>query len=164
MSERNIVEIRLTFYEVMSAALVGTMRQVDNLKKGKRHRYGTDNADSWTKHIEGACAEMALAKHLGLFWSGNVGDHDAPDVAGFQVRQTAYATGHLMLHPDDKDHEIFVLATGTAPKFVLRGWLLAGDGKHEQHWRDPTKQNKPAYFVPQNLLHGMTSLLQGEPT
>lgn len=160
--QTNIVEVTLTMPEVMLGAAVGTMRQVGNLKHGLRHRYGTDNADSWTKHIEGACAEMALAKYLGLFWSGNVNDHEAADVAGYQVRQTAYPNGRLMLHPDDKDGEIFVLATGTAPKFTLRGWLAAKDGKLTQYWCDPTGMNKPAFFVPQNLLHGMTTLRQGD--
>jgi hypothetical protein len=145
-------DCRLTWAEMVQACDVAVMRQVQNIKAGRHHRYGCQQADGWTVNIEGACGEMALAKLLGMFWSGAIGDLSAADVGHLQVRTTAHATGCLVLHPTDKDAEIFVLMVGTAPAFRAAGWCYGHEGKRERFWRDPTGKNRPAFFVPQKLL------------
>jgi hypothetical protein len=37
-------------------------------------------------------------------------------------------------------------------KYVIRGYLYGKDAKRQEWWRDPTKKNRFAYFVPQSAL------------
>jgi hypothetical protein len=72
-------------------------------------------------------------------------------VGNVQVRSTSGHRNCLILHKTDPDDKAFVLVTGTAPNFVLRGWIWGRDGKNEEYWRDPVG-GRPAYFVPQSAL------------
>jgi len=139
----------LTPSEMRLAALVEVERRVDNLYNYRAARHGAD--DGWTIGIEGAAAEMAFAKMIGVFWSGAVGNLKAKDVGLLQVRSTQRDDGCLILHKWDSDDDVFVLMVGTAPRFDCRGWLRAADGKTEEFWRDPIG-GRPAYFVPQSKL------------
>jgi hypothetical protein len=62
--------ITLTKTEIMQGALVGVMRQVQNLRDNRQPAYGATTDHDWQWHIEGALGEMALAKALGVFWAG----------------------------------------------------------------------------------------------
>jgi hypothetical protein len=84
-----------------------------------------------------------------------LGKWRADDVGIYQVRSTRLDGGSLILHKTDKNEAIFVLVTGEAPEFKVRGWMRAVDGKQEKWWRD-TK--RPAYFVPQSVLEPMETL------
>jgi hypothetical protein len=144
------VPVRLTFYEIMQGAHVGVMRQVENMQKQRKARYGAGHTNDWQLNIEGALAEMALAKYLDRYWAkGMVGDKD---VAGVQVRSTSYANGRLRLHEDDSDDDVFYLVTGINGVYEVVGWILGCNGKREEFWCDPTGNNRHAYFVPQNAL------------
>lgn len=150
--------VNLTWSEVMHAALVGVQRHGHALRRGHRHRQGFDPDIGWQGHIEGACGECALAKWLGVYWSGDVADSDADDVGPYQVRTAARDTDRLRLHSWDKDHKPYILALGIAPRFRLAGWLYARDGKKPDYWCDPTHKNRPAFFIPQNVLSPMSEL------
>lgn len=127
------------------------MRTVQNRKENRKQRYGCE-PQGWTEAVEGACGEMALAKLLGVFWSGAVGNLDAADVGHLQVRTTALPKGSLILHPTDADDEIFILMIGTAPAFQAVGWCFGREGKQQRFWHDPTGKGRWAFFVPQRLL------------
>ena len=151
------IEIVLTWAEVMIGGTVGIMRQVKNLKDGREDRYGAPKDKGWTLHIDGACGEQALAKHLKMYWSGNLGNFRAADVGSLQVRTTQYHNGHLLLHDDDKDDDIFVLMTGLVPALRIRGWCFAKEGKMDDFKKDPLG-GREAYFVPQEILRPMATL------
>lgn len=143
--------------EMMQAALVAVMRQVTNIRDGRRHAHGLrDELTGWGAHIEGACGEYAVAKALGVFWNGALGDLRADDVGQLQVRATPRADGCLLLHDTDPDDRAFVLVTGALGEYVVRGWVSAADGKQRRYWRDTT--GRPCYFVPQSALRPMTAL------
>ncbi len=130
------------------------MRVVQNIKKGRRDKYGAETQSVWHTHINGALGEVAVAKYLGRYWDGMgaLGDLHAADVGGgVQVRWTGKPNGDLILHPSDADDKPFVLVTGDAPRFTLHGWILGRDGKLETYWRDPAG-GRAAFFVPQNKL------------
>jgi hypothetical protein len=150
--------VKLTYPEVMSAALVGVMRQVKNLRVGRKDRYGCDPEDGWTFHIEGACGEMAVAKATRLYWSGAIDRLRADDVGQFQVRTCSRHSYRLLLHPDDPNDRAFVHVTGLAPNFWIRGWIYARD-KQEDWWEDPSGKNRHAYFVPTEELRPFDELL-----
>lgn len=148
--------VTLSWTEVMTAAQVGVMRQVQNLREGRRHRFGAKDEDGWGMHIEGAAGELVVAKALGLYWPG-VGRLRAADVGELQVRTRSLPTYDLIVHPDDDDDAPCVLVTGRVPTFEVRGWLLGKDAKQPRYWKDPAG-GRPAFFVPQPALHPMDAL------
>lgn len=151
------MDVTLTWSELTTAAMIGVRRQVQNLATGKKHRYGANEDETWSINIDGCCGEMVVAKALGMYWTGNLGDWKADDVGGLQVRTTYYHTGDLCLHRDDQDDKVFVLVTGRAPHYRVPGWIYAWRGKNEQYWSDKLDKqgkplNRPAFWVPQSVL------------
>lgn len=149
--------IELTNHNLQTAGLVGVGRNIKGLKN--EGRYGCVTATvGWQVHCDGACGEMALAKYLGVFWDGNMGNFKAADVGALQVRTTQRAAGSLILHPGDKDEDVFILVLShNLPSFLLRGWIYGHEGKVQKWWRDGT-EGRPAFFVPQSALHDMSTL------
>ena len=145
-----MITIRLTNSEVMQGAHVGMLRQVENMQKQRKARYGAGHANDWQLNIEGALAEMALAKYLNCYWAkGTVGEKD---VGGAQVRSSPRANARLILHPDDSDDDVFYQVTGVNGVYDVHGWILGCNGKREEFWCDPTGNNRYAYFVPYEAL------------
>ena len=152
------MKVYLTPSELYQAANVGCMRQCTNLRDGRKHRHGADASVGWSLSIEGACGEAAVAKALGIYWSGSLGDFKAKDVGKHQVRTTHHPDGCLILHKTDLNEDIFLLVTGLAPEYELRGWTQGFEGKHLKHWRTDT--GRPAFFVPQEALYPMAEFIK----
>ena len=143
------LNINLTSAEIIQGSIVGITRQIQNMQDNRKPAYGAGNKKDWQLNIEGALGEMALAKHLGLFWSkGNLG---GSDVGEFEVRTTTKPSNRLILHDKDSSDAIFYLLTGVNGKYVIRGWIPGGEGKQKEYWSDP-QTGRPAYFVPQKNL------------
>lgn len=159
MADPADITVTLAWSEVMQAALVAQMRRVQNMAAGRNARFGAERGDGWGYDIEGACGEMAVAKHFGLYWSGAVGNLRAPDVGPLQVRTRAKPYHDLILHPSDANDDAFVLVTGLAPTFRLIGWTVGHDGKRDEYWADPAG-GRPAFFVPQAALKPIAALRQ----
>lgn len=122
-----MIVVNLTPNEVHLAASHGLLRRYEKLQ-GKRGDRIQKERSNWDNEIEGACAELAWAKHLGVYWSG-VSDLKAKDGADMEVRWTKHEEGGLIIYPHDDDRSVFVLAKGFAPEFRFVGWLRGGDGK-----------------------------------
>ena len=148
------VSIDLTETELEIAALVATKRQASNLCKRRPDAHGAKPDAGWSLHIEGACGEMAVAKWAGKYWNGAIGDLKADDVGKLQVRTRSNHAYDLIVHRSDPDDRAFVLVTGLAPHFILRGWIWGRDAKRDEWWRDPAG-GRPAFFVPQAALRPM---------
>jgi len=153
---RTAIHQTLTWPEALQAAMGGVMRQVLNLKAGRRHRFGANEAQAWDRHIEGAAGELAVAKTLGIYWPG-VGRLGGPDVGTLQVR-TARPGGRLIVHPSDADTDVFILVTGYLPEFTVQGWLYGHEAKNNAYWDDPTGTERDAFFVPAHALRDMTTV------
>lgn len=151
------VTIRLTPAELKLAAQMGCMRQISNLYKDRRDAYGCPLTIGWQVHIEGCAGELAVAKHLNLFWNGNFENLNADDVGRFQVRTADSHNRRLILHDKDQDDRIFILVTGMSPSFLIQGWIRAADGKQSRYWTDPAG-GRPAYFVPKGDLNPMSEI------
>lgn len=152
------VIVLLEPHEFLQAALVGVMRQMHNLKHGRADRYGASPDDAWRYHIEGACGELALAKHLRTYWNGALGNLKAADVGSkFEVRTRSQHTYDLPLHPTDVSDHCYVLITGRAPRMALRGWCWGHEGMLDRWWSDPAG-GRPAFFVPRGELHSIATL------
>jgi|TARA_Y100000310_G_scaffold173944_1_gene174102 hypothetical protein len=152
------MKVKLTPSELYLAASVGLMRQCTNLRDRKRNRFGAEPGQEWSIHIEGSCAEAAVAKALNTYWNGAIGHHKAKDVGVHQVRSTPRDDGSLILHKEDPDEDLFILVTGTAPNYELRGWIQCFEGKDQRFWR--ADRPRPAFFVPQEDLHPLAAMGQ----
>jgi hypothetical protein len=144
--------VELTAQEVQIAALAAVIRTGTALTNALQHRYGYDGSNSWQVEVESSCAELAVCKALGVYWSGLEGP-GARDVKGCEVRHTERDHGRLILHPSDPDDVPFVLVTGRRGSYDLRGWIYGIDGKKDIYWDDPTRKGRPAFFVPQHALN-----------
>ncbi len=150
------MDIALTWYEMLHGSRVGAMRLVQVIDEKRSPMHG-QKGYSWQNAIEGTLAELAVAKGLGLYWAGIVGDFKAPDVGPLQVRYTDRPTGHLLLHDSDKDADLCVFVIGGFGKYKLVGWCQIGAVKRPEFWKDPTG-SRPCYFVPQSALSPMEEL------
>ncbi|MGA0128435.1 MAG: hypothetical protein ACO3I1_04000 [Burkholderiales bacterium] len=137
--------VTLTPNEIHLAATHAIMRRFEK-HQGKRSDRIQKERSTWDNEIEGACAELAFAKHLNAYWSG-VSDLKAKDGAGMEVRWTKHETGGLIIYPHDDDKSVFVLAKGFAPEFKFVGWLRGADGKKLG------RLTNFGYLVPAEKLH-----------
>lgn len=149
--------VRLTPWEILLAAQAGLMRQVENIKLGRKPYHGAGSLNDWQLNIEGCLGEYALAKYLGVHWSGK-GDFRGPDVGGnghpgCEVRVAMGDKRRLILHPEDGDNKVFWLVCGVNGSYRIKGWILGQNGKKEEWWTDPTGKDRWAFFVPQAALN-----------
>ncbi len=153
-----IVTIELTETQYKEAMIVARARQDMNVARGIKDKHGA--SEGIALHEPGALGERALAAFLQIPWTGNLGDFGAADVGELQVRTRSQRHHRLILHPDDKPNDIFVLATIVGPRTVeLTGWMYARMGKQDVYWKDPGT-GRPAYFVPPDLLYDMDDLVE----
>lgn len=148
-------DVSLTSEELQIAAMVGLMRQIQNLFAGRDDADGASPESGWQYHLEGAAGEMAFAKWADKYWSGNLGNLKADDVGMMQVRTRSRHSYELIIKERDPDDRIFVLLTGLAPHFRLRGWIWGWEGKCKEWYGDICRNGRPNYFVPHAALHPM---------
>jgi len=154
--------VTLTDDEVTHAACIGTYRRLRALHRRRVEPYGSP-VDAWEVDIEGAAAEFAVSKALGLPWRYEVVDDlsDTPVDVGdnVQVRWTKYDNGHLTIYPRDRNSDIFVLVTGRIPDFSLRGWIDGVEGKRIGRYGIDPRGN--AFWIEASSLRNMNKLVEG---
>lgn len=149
-----MTDIVLTPSEILQGALVGVLRQSRAMQNGWKPAAGATEDRHWQIHIAGALGEVAVAKYLGVYWSGvgELGQTDVGGTTGHDVRCRAGATDELPIKADDPNDRRFYLVTGGYGVYKFRGWFMAGDGKREE-WLVKCADGRNLYFVPQGELH-----------
>jgi hypothetical protein len=159
-----MIRVKLTKNDLIYAKNIAEKRN-QSQRQGNRTDGKVLN-DSLGIDIQGAEAELAVAKALKLQWDGDFLSLDkwydwrtsGHDVSGFEVRSTRHPNGCLILHPKDKNSSVFILAiTDERPYFKLVGWNFGSEGKDEQYWRD-VGYGRPCYYLPQDKLYTMDEL------
>jgi hypothetical protein len=167
--------VELTWAEILHAGNWGFMQQLQNAKLGRHARYGGPDKDSdcieaLAVGVWGAVGEAAIAKWAGVYWNGNIGDLSARDLTGVgrvgvQVRTkpNRLSDMNLLLHPGDRDEDIFVLIGARPPQFRLAGWIYARDGKEREFWSDrPNGSGRGTgrfcFWIPERILRPMREL------
>jgi hypothetical protein len=153
------IRVRLTWTEILVAAQVGCMRNVQSLRSEWTPAAGVGLENTWTLNIEGACGEMALAKHQGIYWTATIGDNRADDVGPYQVRtNTSRRLDDMILRDRDRADRNYVSVLSFLPVFVICGWISGKEGKQECWKRDGSAGRPPCYFVPRGALHPIALL------
>ena len=154
MSENHAptIEVVLTQQEILYGAQIGIFKFLETRKQQAQQKHGADLADRWRFTIEGALGELALAKYLGVFWSGS--HQGAEDLPGFEVRTSTEINNRLIVRHEDRDDSRFVLVIGTLGHYHLVGWIMGKDAKY-QDWLESPADRPPAFFVPQYALRPM---------
>jgi hypothetical protein len=157
--------VMLNEMEMILGGLCGLMRAASAIfkKRENRARGIDDDGNIWTRHVEGALAELAVAKALNVFWAGAAGDDwrrtkpDGGDVGKLQVRSrnANYLDQKMRLIVQHKDRadEDFLLVVGRAPTYRLVGWINAGEAKRHEEWIANPGNFGEAWFVPQEALN-----------
>ena len=148
-----MIEVVLCTDELYVAAMSGIHRRIVRLATPDRNYYD-DAHQEWTTSIEGAAGEYVVAKVLDRYPSGLVfgGSYVVADVGDrIHVRTRTKDHYDLIVRDRDPDDEPFVLVTGHAPRYTVRGWIYGRDAKRED-WRQTYGGGVPAYFVPQSAL------------
>lgn len=142
----------LSPYELALGAHVGMQRQIESLSRGLRDQHGARAEMGWQLHIEGAIGELVVAKHLGIFWDGSVNTFKLPDL-GRQVQVRTRSKDHydLIVRTNDQDDDLFVLVTGVAPTYCVRGCIWGRHAKQLHFWACHGGR-EGAWFVPQSHL------------
>lgn len=148
--------VTLDWYELSVAAHVGQMRRVESMRRGCTRADGT--TPEWNTDVEGAAAEMAVAKLLGRYWSGSVNAFHDPDVGIIGVRHTTRPDGKLIVRDRDKDDVLYVLVTGSNGSYTIHGGIMGADARALDEYRRNPNGWGDAWFVPQSELAPLTDL------
>lgn len=156
------IAVTLTWSEVAMAGFVGAMRNVSALRRNYRPGNYAPKDDAWTLSIEGAAGEIAVAKHLGLYWTGTIGEIDRDDVGPYQVKANcSRRLDDLIIQPQNRIDRIYIGVLSFIPRMIITGWIDGVDGKVEQYLREGAPGRPPAYFVPRGVLHSLAELPRG---
>ena len=118
-----------------------------------------DMPDPFETDVNAAGAEIAAALVLGVpwrSWRNHEARHDGDLRNGTEVRHTVYATGHLCIYREDADVRPYVLVTGRAGVFAVRGWIRGREAKRAELWRSDWR--RPCWAVPQCDLWDIDAL------
>lgn len=151
--------MELTPPELLQAAITGVVRQAKALAANRPDANGFDGNNGWQIHIEGACGEMAVAKHLNRYWSASIDQFKSGgDVGRLQVRTRSKHEYDLIVRADDRDEDVFVLVTGQAPKYSIHGWISGREAKMPEFAKNYGGRPS-AFFVPKDRLWGLELLM-----
>jgi len=171
MPREDIVEVVLAPHEARIAVTEAMSRWLRAVWKGYKGYYQPEcpkceepstGADS---HVKGTLSEMALSKHLGIYWDpgheGINGGKPTRDVGPYQVRSTCRHGGHLRLYDSDEKDQVTVFAVVdvSEKQFLVRliGWILNGDGILEDR-KDLKRKGCEGYWIPQSMLKTIETL------
>lgn len=143
---------------------VANARQVSSIKKGGRDTLSKKDGwlEEFTPHIIGCVGELAVAKALGVSWTGSVDTFRSVADLGknIQVRHRKNPDFDLIVRGNDKDNDVFILSRGLPPGAIeVVGWILGRDAKREEWIKDYGNYNRKAHFIPSNELHSIESLI-----
>ena len=136
-------------------------------KPGSRNRHGAGSKTDekqFADHIMGAAAECAVAKLLGLDWTGHYDQpKSTPDIEpNFEVRWRGYSNPEyqeLYIRKDDYDDRYYILTChGRGEKgFEIVGGIWGEDAKTRGRWDNPGWKGW-AYWVPKDQVEPIENI------
>lgn len=165
--------------ETLLAVQCGQKRTEASQKRRDNWGLKNDNeVEDSRRQTIGTLGEFALMKHFKQDLTCSVNTFKQPDLYvrgwGIQVKASERAT-NLIIRPDAKDYEPYVLVQVEIPdgdprtwtrarsRYFLMGWMFPYYARlwadlEPSMWRDPNGRNSPAIFVPRDWLESIRNL------
>jgi len=143
-----MIEVTLTPSELFVSSHVGCLRHISSIQR-KLPNIVAGSKDDWNSDVDGASAEMAVAKHLGVYWNQSVNAGKAPDVLEYQIRSTSHRNGCLIIRERDKVDATYILVITNPPIFKIIGSIHSTIAKQDKYWRKADDMGVGAWWVPQ---------------
>jgi hypothetical protein len=149
----NPVDVSLTWYEYSVAAHVANLRCIESNRDGRLNAHGFTKGSGWEVNVEGAGAELAVAKYFGWYWDFSVNTFKAPDLGSkVQVRWTHSHNFSLIVRPRDPEDDVYVLVSGWGPDYKIQGFMYGHEAKNQLWLRTESTGRPDAYMVPNDRL------------
>ena len=137
-------------------------QRINELKGLKGRNGGPEDGDKALRaHMLGAAGELAVASYLGLkdhLFKEAEAKRGSDDLPGIDVKTRSKSRYDLVVQKHENPSKKFVLVTIENRQTLLHGWCYGYEAMNERYWADPAR-GRPAYFVPQSVLHPMEALL-----
>lgn len=160
--------VQLQEDEMLAGTIIGSMRSIRAILYGRRNRADgiDDDGRIWTRNVEGALAEVAAQRALGVNWSGLEGGAGTKALGGdagpYQIRLRIAdyldERPRMIVQQQDAPHEAFVLVVGRLGLYRLVGWMHAGEARQHGEWIANPGGWGEAWFVPQAALRPIAAL------
>jgi hypothetical protein len=153
------MKITLSAEEVAMGASVAIHRGLEAIRLNRKNNHGLIG-NGWTENIEGYCAEIAVSRALGLYYSAGDGKgFKGADVSEkIQVRWASRDNYRLIIRPADSSDYFYVLVTGFAPTYTIQGFMHGSDAKRDVYWQNPGNDRPDAWWIPQASLQGFDQI------
>jgi len=141
----------------MGAALA-IYRCVHAIRNSYKNKHGM-TGNGWTENIEGYCAEIAVSKALDAYYGGGEGFKNADVMTAVQVRWITKDNYRLIVRSADNTNDDYVLVSGAAPDFTIKGYIEGKEAKSSKYLDNPGNDRPDAWFVPQSDLKPIQGLI-----
>lgn len=144
------VWVQLSLPELLFGCSIGGMRHFEAVRSGRKDRHGFQAGEQSGLgiHIEGACGEFAAAQALGREFSPTINNFKEADIGkNLQVKTRSRHDYDLLVRRDDNPEHWFLLVTGLAPLFCVRGWIKGSDAMKDCYLAAHGGREE-AFFVP----------------
>jgi hypothetical protein len=150
------MNITLSLEELAMAAAIAVHRGVDAIKHNRQNQHGFQG-NGWTENIEGYGAELAVSKALNIYYSAGDGKgFKGADVSEkIQVRWASQSGYRLIVRAPDQTDHIYVLVTGEAPTYEIKGFIPGAIAKQDRYKDNPGNGRPSAWWVPQSDLKSL---------
>lgn len=156
------MQVTLEQFEIDLANFVGARRQAEAERMNLPDQYGFEGDSEAGKNIHclSAAAELGCGKGFDIFWNGSVNTFkNGGDVGKYQVRYRSKDHYQLIVRPDDRDDDIFILVRGALPTLDIVGWMRGKDAKNPD-WVRRYGGRSAAFFPPDDQLNPPEELLK----
>jgi hypothetical protein len=143
------------------AQRIGTARTAEARQSNRPGRAGCP-PNNIEQDIDGAAAEIAFARVIGVAPSISCSPSREPDVAGFHIRSTSRPDGKLIVRPGDSKSNVYVLVVGAGKEWRIIGSAEGYEAARPEFWYDQNGRSG-CYMLPQSKLRRLTLQLVGSP-
>ena len=152
------IEVSLTWSQVLLAANLGSLRQIEAIFSDMKDAPGVDPDNGWSLHIEGVAGEIAFAIATNTFFPFSINAGKDPDVGRVQVRTRSEHNNELPFRPKDDPKWPYVFVTGKIPNFRVWGWMYGYEIVKPEWKKDLGNRSAPAYYAPRAALRPLSEL------
>jgi len=156
MTGSDLITVHLDDFEWLYGMILGWAQFREATRNG---RYDSDNfknpdrpQDRLGQSINGKCGELAYCKWRGIFYEPRMNGFKGPDAeSDVQIRALSEHWYKLPHKTRDNPNHRYLLMTGWAPVYVMRGWMPGVECRRDEFWDEAKGQ----WMVPQQNLWSM---------